>query len=99
MAVVPKRYKKVDVKAVELGRAAGKSYELIARELDVSSSAVWRAVNRRERKEVFPSGRQRGIYMTDERWESVRAMAGVDGLNYSQFLAVLVDRERGRRSA
>ena len=83
---------KVNVDRARVYRARGWSYDRIARNQDVSASAIYYALNKHRRSAGRPG---RTIYVPEEVWTVVVSEAKSRGLSASEFVAgILGERFR-----
>jgi hypothetical protein len=81
---------RVNVEKARVYRGRGWSYDRIARNQNVSSSAVYYALNKEKRQSESRSGRMHTIYVQDEIWAVVAAWAAKYGTSCSAVVAQIL---------
>ena len=92
VARLRKTPKKIKVELARHRRARGMSYAEIGREMGVSPSGVYFALNPRKRQERKggANGKPRSVYLTDDVWERLREVAEAEGTSSSKLVAAIV---------
>ncbi len=85
--------KRVNVDRARVYKGRGWSYDKIAKNQGVTTSAIYYALNKHKRRDTTPSGARRSVYIPQEIWDVVAAHARKYGLSLSSVVVSILDGE------